>query len=336
MKEKENNNMLFILIILLFVVIIILAFLLWKNIWNNSNSWINDEIVVTKDLKITVIDDKRCINCETEQILDKLKQIPSLADTSFEVKDFSDDKDILKDNWISYIPAIIFSHNKVENDLRQYLVKLDSWKYSLQIWASFDPFLERSERWFLILDRGELTKIKENSYIKWNPDAKITWIEYSDLECPFCAKLHNSWTIEDLQEKYKDDLNIIFNHFPLDFHPNAMPWAKILECVWEISWTENFYELIKVVFSEEKSSRKFMLDEAEKLWVDLDELKACIDEDKYEQKIEDHRQTWSRLFGITGTPGNILINNDTLEYEIISWAYPTNRFIEVIDKLLEK
>ncbi|USN57877.1 MAG: hypothetical protein H6767_06005 [Candidatus Peribacteria bacterium] len=41
-------------------------------------------------------------------------------------------------------------------------------------------------------------------------------------------------------------------------------------------------------------------------------------------------------FGITGTPGNVLINNETGEYEVLSGAYPTASFEDVIDRLLAK
>jgi protein-disulfide isomerase len=43
----------------------------------------------------------------------------------------------------------------------------------------------------------------------------------------------------------------------------------------------------------------------------------------------------AQLFGITWTPGNVLINNNTGEYDIISWAYPTASFETIIDKLLK-
>jgi protein-disulfide isomerase len=43
-----------------------------------------------------------------------------------------------------------------------------------------------------MLDTKDLKALKDNSYIKGNSDAKITRIEYSDLECPYCAKLHNA------------------------------------------------------------------------------------------------------------------------------------------------
>ena len=39
------------------------------------------------------------------------------------------------------------------------------------------------------------------------------------------------------------------------------------------------------------------------------------------------------LFGVTGTPGNVLINNETGEYEVLSGAYPTASFEQIIDRL---
>jgi protein-disulfide isomerase len=35
-----------------------------------------------------------------------------------------------------------------------------------------------------------------------NQDAEISFVEYSDLECPFCKKLHESGTIEQILKQY--------------------------------------------------------------------------------------------------------------------------------------
>jgi hypothetical protein len=43
---------------------------------------------------------------------------------------------------------------------------------------------------------------------------------------------------------------------------------------------------------------------------------------------------WTEAFAITWTPWNILVNNETLEYATLSWAYPISYFIEAIDTLL--
>lgn len=357
-KQENNNNIFIIIIIVLLVIIAILAFMIWKNSWTNNwntidpvnNTWANVSNDIKSDLKITVIDDKRCTNCQTEDILAQLEQIPFVSSAAIEKKDFSDESvaKYLTDNEINFLPAIIFSTNDIEdNDMKQYLTSLNSWEYSLSIiWAKYDPFAERSDKWFLLIDKEKLQEIKSESYTRWNADARITWLEYSDLECPFCAMFHK-WTVdEDLTEKYWDNLNKVFNHFPLDFHKNAMPWAEVLECLWEQLWSDAFYNLIDISYASANqlpdwnidtsasSSKDFLIEEAVKLWADKDTLESCVNDETYQEKITKLMNNWSLLFWVTWTPWSVLINNETWEYEVISWAYPTESFTQVIDKLL--
>jgi len=334
-KQKEQNNVLVTIVIILLVIIAVLWFFLGKNYNNTTNN--SNTPTAAKNIKIKVIDDKRCSECQTDQILSQLKLIPSLSAIEVETKDFSDEgiEEYLKENNINTLPAIIFNANNIDSNINTYLTEIPSKEYSLQIWASFNPFIERSDRWFTILDKEKLAEIKESSYVKWNADAEITWLEYSDLECPYCAKLHNAGTPEDLTEKYGNKLNIVFNHFPLQFHNNALPWAQIAECLWETHWSDAFYKLIERSFAEENSKKSFLIDEAVKLWADEDTIKECLKSDKYEDKVTKQMETGASLFWITGTPGNILINNTTGEYEVISWAYPTSAFEAIIDKLLK-
>jgi protein-disulfide isomerase len=262
-------------------------------------------------------------------------------------KDFSDAwiEEYIKENNITALPAIIFDSNQVDTNIDQYLQELPSKKYSLLVGASFDPFAKRSDKGFLLIDKEKLSSLKANSYVKWNTDAKITWLEYSDLECPFCAKLHNSWTPEEITTKYWDKLNVIYNHFPLDFHANALPWAQIMECIWELNWSDVFYTVLKNSYAwrditkaednSKQSSKEFLVDEAVKLWVSKIDLEKCITDNKYTEKIKTGQQMGTELFSITWTPWNVLINNETWEYEVISWAYPTANFEAIIDKLLE-
>lgn len=346
-KKESNCNIHTAVIIVLLVIIAILSFFVGKNYNklfdtnNKTNSW------NTETVNIKVYDDKRCNNCHTDEIIQQLKLIPKLANANIEKIDFSDwdAEEFLNDNNITKLPAFIFENNQIDQSINQYLTELPSKEYSLQIWATYNPFVKRSEKWFMLLEKDAYEKIKANSYIKWNKDAKVTWLEYSDLECPYCAKLHTSWTPEELVKKYWENLNKIFNHFPLDFHKNALSWAEILECIWEQKWVDAFYNIIETSYkgrditkaedNTKNSSNEFLFAEAVKLWVNKDELQKCIDSWKYKEKITTEQKTWTDLFWIQWTPGNVLINNETLEYEIISWAYPTESFSEIIDKLLK-
>src|ERR1700753_1592161 len=51
-------------------------------------------------------------------------------------------------------------------------------------------------------------------------NAPVTIVEFSDLQCPFCARVHP--TLQALEAKYgPSQLRIVFKHNPLPFHPNA-------------------------------------------------------------------------------------------------------------------
>jgi protein-disulfide isomerase len=361
-KAAMKNNILMGIIIVLLLLIAIMGFFLWKN-YNSSNTTTtntstNNTTTGTgvqanyEKVSIIVYEDKRCTNCHTNEIIDQLKLLPSLSGVEIVRKDFSEKwvSDFLTKNQVKTLPLIVFSTNNfdVSKDPVQmdqsgkpapkvnwFLQSLPEGGFTLQVGSTFNPFEKRSANWFLLLDKAKLSAIKASSYIKGNKDAKITWLEYSDLECPFCAKLHNSSTESDLTKKYTDKLNIIFNHFPLQFHANAQPGAEILECLWELKWWDAFYSLMKKAYTAEKSTKAYLIEQSVALWTKETDLNKCLDSGKYTKKVKDQLEVWSTTFGITGTPGNVLINNETGEYEVISWAYPTDSFVEIIDKLLK-
>ncbi len=314
--------------------------LLWKLI--ALNNIINEELTkreLKKTLVVTIIDDKRCTNCMTTEIVNQLKLVPFLQDFGYVEKDFSDTgiSDYLKQNEITKLPAIILSTNNINDEwqMQPYLKELKDKQFTLEVWSNFNPFITRSDKWFLVLDKEILNQIKANTYLKWDKDAKISWIEYSDLECPFCAKLHNSDVLTKIEEIYGNKVNKYFNHFPLEFHKNAMPAARVIECLAEQKWSDAFYSLLEKAYKDENSDEVYLTQEALNLWADNDKLVNCISDWKYDKRILEQQSLGTSTFGISWTPASILINNETWEYEVISGAYPFDQFKKVIDSLLK-
>jgi hypothetical protein len=85
-------------------------------------------------LIITIIDDKRCKDCHTSDILNAIKSKPDLKNVRYIIKDFSEEsaKQILKDNEIKKLPVFIFSNNNI-NSLKNYLIKTKTNKYYLNV-----------------------------------------------------------------------------------------------------------------------------------------------------------------------------------------------------------
>ncbi len=78
-----------------------------------------------------------------------------------------------------------------------------------------------------------------------NKDAEIAIVEYSDYQCPYCHAVHP--TLEQLMTKYGDKVVWIYRHFPLSFHPDAMPFAIGSECVNEMGGNDAFWQYTNAV-----------------------------------------------------------------------------------------
>ena len=72
----------------------------------------------------------------------------------------------------------------------------------------------------------------DNDPIIGNKDAPITIIEFSDFQCPFCARFHLE-TLPQIMNEYidKGQVKLIFRDFPIQsIHPNAVPASMAAEC----------------------------------------------------------------------------------------------------------
>ncbi|MFN7133629.1 MAG: thioredoxin domain-containing protein, partial [Myxococcales bacterium] len=64
----------------------------------------------------------------------------------------------------------------------------------------------------------------DNSPVAGKATAKVTLVEATDFECPFCSRANN--TVHELQKTYGDALRVVIKQNPLSFHPNAMNAAQ--------------------------------------------------------------------------------------------------------------
>ena len=68
-----------------------------------------------------------------------------------------------------------------------------------------------------------------NAPTKGPKDAKITFVEFSDFQCPFCNRVYP--TINQLMKDYDGKVQLVFKHFPLiSIHPHAQKAAEAAEC----------------------------------------------------------------------------------------------------------
>ena len=190
------------------------------------------------------------------------------------------------------------------------------------------------------LSQDELASIKKDAYIEWNTAAKITLIEYSDLECPFCIRQFKEGTIKKVHEKYGDTVNSIFKNFRGVPHENAEIEAVAALCAWQIGGAEKYVSYYQAILGRSNGgngtgfSKDALVPLAKEVGLDMKKFQACFDTKATLSRF-DAETTEGKKLGVSGTPWTVIINNETGEYMLIAWAYPVSEFERVISKLLK-
>lgn len=163
-------------------------------------------------------------------------------------------------------------------------------------------------------------------HAKGDPDAPVTIVEWSDFECPFCARFY-SQTLNQIDAQYIETgkVRIIYKHFPLSFHPNAQKAAEATECAAD---QDKFWEMHDLMFENGvaggiASFKQFAAD----LGLDTAEFNECLDSGEKEQRVKDDMAEGAAN-GITGTPGFLVAGQK------ISGAQPFAVFQQAIEAAL--
>ncbi len=183
---------------------------------------------------------------------------------------------------------------------------------------------------------GKIQEVTAKDHIRGNKNAKVTVVEYSDLECPFCKRFHP--TMLDLVKTYGDKVRFVYRHYPLPFHQNAQKEAEASECVAEIGGADAFWKYTDAIFDRTTSNGTgFALDKlgplAAELGVNQPAFQKCLDSDKYAQVVKDQIADGT-TGGVNGTPSTFVVDAKG-ETKLVVGAQPIDAFKTVIDQALK-
>lgn len=182
---------------------------------------------------------------------------------------------------------------------------------------------------------GHLTLGKE--------DAPVTLLEFSDVQCPFCRKWIRE-TEDQIKTNYVDTgkVKVVFRHYPLNFHPGAMPAAQAIECAKEQSMALG-WKMHDALFDEQDKKDpsgqmvNFTADDI-KAWakaisgMNSASFNECLTSGKYAEKVNQDMADGT-AGGISGTPGFWVLGPDG-QQKLISGAYPYSEFQAAFDSFL--
>lgn len=156
-------------------------------------------------------------------------------------------------------------------------------------------------------------------------DAKVTIVEFSDFECPFCKRSQD--VTKQLREKYQGKIRWVFRDFPLPFHQNAMFAHVAANCAIPQGKYWNYFS--QLFENSGNLERQNVISLAQKSGLNMPEFQKCIaDESKQKLEIEADIAEGQK-YGVNGTPA-FFINGIMVE-----GAQPIESFTKIIDQELK-
>lgn len=299
---KTNHLFIFLMIIAL---VIAAVFLIPKINFSGSE----------KAPGITVLNDEECERCNTKEVIGLFSEaFPGIEIRTVDVSSREGKK--LLDLGVTALPAYFFDE-ELENEeiMIEILTQFPETFLKLGDYYQFNPAASGVNKLLIEVNLDERN-------VLGNPDAPVTIYEFSDFECPFCKRFIDT-SYPEIKEKLIDTgkAKLVFVHFPLPSHENALSAAMASECA---AYQGKFWEMHDKLFENQASlSVENFKIWAEELGLSTEEFNSCLDNSEpYETIFSDFSRASS--YYISGTPSFIIGD------EIIVGALPYSEFSKII------
>jgi protein-disulfide isomerase len=168
---------------------------------------------------------------------------------------------------------------------------------------------------------ARLTEISEEEWIKGNPKATVTLVEYSDFQCPSCAMFYP--ILRKLDADFGDKVRIVYRHFPLNNHLHAKMAAQAAEAAGKQG---KFWKMHDLIFDQQQewsatvgSARGRFIGYAKELALDMERFEADLDAKPTREAVDTDHRSGERL-GVNSTPtfflNGVMIKNLRNENEL--------------------
>lgn len=158
---------------------------------------------------------------------------------------------------------------------------------------------------------GVIAPVDTSEHVLGDPStAKVTVVEYSDLECPFCKVFHN--TMHQVMSDYNGQVAWVFRNFPIaQLHSKAPKEAEASECAAELGGNDAYWKFIDEVFATTNSNDS--LDPAQlpkiagDVGLNVTAFNSCLSSGKYTKQIQADVLAATKA-GAQGTPYSVIID----------------------------
>lgn len=159
---------------------------------------------------------------------------------------------------------------------------------------------------------------------KGGKGAKVTIVEFSDFECPYCSQVEP--TVKQILGTYGDKVKLVYLDYPLEFHKKAPKASEAAHCAGDQS---KYWEMHERLFSSRKIDVPDLKAHAKDLGLDTAKFDKCLDGGEKAKLVEAARKQGEES-GVSSTPA-FFINGRPL-----AGALPFEEFKKVIDEELSR
>jgi len=157
------------------------------------------------------------------------------------------------------------------------------------------------------VDAKTLLGTKRNT--KGNLNAKVTLVEFSDYQCPYCKVANEE--INKLLDKYNDKVLFVYRHFPLTMHPLSQKAAEAAEAA-GAQGKDKFWAMHDKIFTNQSSLSEDSFEKfASEIGLDVEKFKQDFKSTKYTDLVTGDLQDGETL-KIQGTP-TFFVNNKQVQ-----------------------
>lgn len=184
------------------------------------------------------------------------------------------------------------------------------------------------------LTQAEIATILSGATIEGNKSADIIAIEYSDMECPFCIKQYSDTKIQpSLIAQYGDKVAFSFKNNRWVNHAGTEAKALGALCAKKLggdtAYTGFYHSVMDGTTQATPYPVSKLSDIAKQLSLDVTKWQSCVDTKSTLTQFE-AETTEAKKYGMSGTPGTLLLNVKTGKYATVEGAYPFSTFTEKI------
>lgn len=165
-------------------------------------------------------------------------------------------------------------------------------------------------------------------HIRGSNNAKVTLIEYSDFQCPYCER--HEPTIEQVLKDHPNDVRLVYRHFPLSsLHPQAQKAAEASECAFNQGGNDAFWKAHDYLFAHQDTLGDALYKQmATDLKLDVNKFNTCLSSGATAAAVAADYASGNDA-GVSGTPATF-VNG-----QMVEGAVPADQFNSIITSALQ-